>query len=220
MLIYIHQSLQPNHEIRRQSLPNLSALQRQRTNADEQRFLEQTPWANPQHPAHTFSHNHAVFSRPQSPAITPVVQRRAVDSSALQESGSTVPDGQSGVASSVAPTPATADYSAGPIRTFRNYTPNHVIDPTPTKKVAPPATYTFLDPGAKRGSGRRIPISVDDDSHDGANQVRMTEQPGPAPTQTVHLNSQAVYPEVKLEERPVHGLYRQHPAVVGAGTVT
>ncbi|KAL9627674.1 MAG: hypothetical protein Q9164_007529, partial [Protoblastenia rupestris] len=206
-------SVQPNHDPHRGSLRNISSFQRQRTNVDEQRFLEQTPWANPQHPAHTSSHNHSIFSRRQSPTVTPTVQRRVVESSALQESGSTLLDVQSVPSASVAATPATGDNVSGPIRTFRNYTPNQSADPTPSRQLAPPTSYTFLDSGTKRGSGRRIPISIDDESHTGADG-RLTERSTVVTPQAVHLHSQLAYPEVKLEERPVHGLYSQHPTVI------
>ena len=198
----------------------MSSLQRQRTNADEQRFLEQTPWANPQHPAHTLSHKHSIFSRPQSPTITPIAQRRVIDSSALQESGSTIPEAQSGPASSIAHTPATGDATAGPIRTFRNFTAGQHMDPTPSKHIVPPPSYTFLDSGAKRGSGRRHPINVDGDNHRGGTITPNMDQSDVVATRTVNLNSQLSYPEVKMEERPVHGLYSQHPTVVGTSTVT
>ena len=216
----MYQSLRPALDPRRGSLSAISSLQRQRTNTDEQRFLEQTPWANPQHPAHTLSHNHSRFSRPQSPTITPVVQRRIIDSSALQESGSTIPEAQSGPSSSVAPTPVTGDVGAGPIRTFRNFTPSQSMDPTPSKQIAPPSSYTFLESGAKRGSGKRHPVHVDGESPIGGTTPQRMDQSDVATTQSVRLNPQFSYSEVKLEERSVHGLYSQHPTVIGASTVT
>ena len=80
--------------------------------AAEERFLEQNPWANPQHPAHHQQQHPAQrqiphISRPSSPFSTPAGQRRIVDLTAAQGSASTVAEPQSGPGSSTGPTPAT-----------------------------------------------------------------------------------------------------------------
>jgi len=93
----------------RPSLPASSTFSRQRSVADEH-FLEQNPWANPQHPAHSqLQRQRSAMSRPESPLITPVPQRRVVDLVGLQGSASTIPDGPS---SSMAATPATGEQQA------------------------------------------------------------------------------------------------------------
>ena len=225
MLTLAHQSLQPTPDPRRGSLPAISSFSRQRSNIDEQRFLERTPWANPQHPAHSMSHNYSVFSQPQSPTVTPAVQRRVADSSALQDSaGSTIPEAQSGPTSSMAPTPVSGDGAFGPTRTFRNYTPSHAMDPTPSRQVAPPSSYTFLDSGSKRGSAIRNPVSIEDDTPtaqargDKPQNLERVDYSRHLPLSL--LASRHTHPEVKMEERQAHGLYSQHPTVVGASPVS
>ena len=198
----------------------MASFQRQRSNIDEQRFLEQTPWANPQHPAHTLSHSQSVFSRPQSPTITPAVHRRVTDST-IHESGSTLPDAASAPTSSILPTPASADPSTHPIRAFRNYTPSQNPEPTPSKQITAPSAYTFLETGSKRGSGRRNPISIDEDPT-GDTKAPDQAQSDHAAIQAIHLTPQLSYPEVKMEERPIHDLYHhhQHRTPMTASTVS
>jgi hypothetical protein len=72
-------------------------------NVAEEQFLEQTPWANPQHPAHASAniHNFHTQTAPQQ-YITPTVQKRHVDISAMNESASTI-DVMSNPPSSAAP---------------------------------------------------------------------------------------------------------------------
>ncbi|KAL8851422.1 MAG: hypothetical protein Q9221_003693 [Calogaya cf. arnoldii] len=63
----------------RASLSATAALQRSKTVADEH-FLEQNPWANPQHPAHL--HRQASgLSRTASPLAVSTAQKRPLDSS-------------------------------------------------------------------------------------------------------------------------------------------
>lgn len=89
---------------------SLSNLSRQRPVAEEQ-FIEQTPWANPQHPVHHQLLNAAqrqvsLQSRPLSPFTTPAPPRRVIDTGPPVSSASTIAALQSAQNSSVAPTPA------------------------------------------------------------------------------------------------------------------
>ncbi|KAL9122252.1 MAG: hypothetical protein Q9187_001187 [Circinaria calcarea] len=77
--------------------PSVSNLPRQRLPAEEQ-FFEQTPWANPQHPAHQQILNTVVHrrishhSRPHSPFVTPAAQRRNIYETQANGLTSTVAD--------------------------------------------------------------------------------------------------------------------------------
>ena len=93
------------------SLQNVS---RQRPAAEEQ-FLEQTPWANPQHPLHhqllsAAQRQNSLHSRPFSPFTTPAPPRRVIDNNAITGSASTIAALQSAQNSSVAPTPASGEH--------------------------------------------------------------------------------------------------------------
>lgn len=84
--------------------------------AAEEAFLEQTPWANPQHPIHQqqaqhqFSQQHRpqgrAFEQSQAPSFaTPAAQKRAVDVNAPNGSASTIPENASAANSSANNTP-------------------------------------------------------------------------------------------------------------------
>ena len=92
-------------------VPSIPQLPRQRQAAEEH-FLEQTPWANPQHPIHSQILNNAQrqVSGHLSPNIpfTPLGQKRIVDGPIIDGSGSTIPVFPS---SSLAPTPMSTDIS-------------------------------------------------------------------------------------------------------------
>jgi hypothetical protein len=82
--------------------------------AAEEQFLEQTPWANPQHPVHQY-HGHvnrpaSVQSRrPPAPVSTPAGPKAHIDSSAGVGSASTIPEKSSAPASSARTTPYGTD---------------------------------------------------------------------------------------------------------------
>ena len=110
----------------RPNLPASSSFSRQRSAADEH-FLEQNPWANPQHPAHShLQRQRSAMSRPESPLITPAPQKRVVDLTSLQGSTSTIPDGPS---SSMAATPATGENQAKGVKMGSRVGSNtHLLD--------------------------------------------------------------------------------------------
>jgi hypothetical protein len=89
-------------------------------NAAEEAFLEQTPWANPQHPIH--QHQQQQLQQPQHPQqhrpqprpfehpqqssyATPAAQKRVVDVNAPNGSASTIPENASAANSSANNTP-------------------------------------------------------------------------------------------------------------------
>ncbi|KAF7713885.1 Uncharacterized protein PECH_006739 [Penicillium ucsense] len=76
--------------------------------AAEEAFLEQTPWANPQHPIHQQQPQH-IYSQHHRPPIssfaTPAAQKRVVDINAPNGSASTIPENMSAANSSANNTP-------------------------------------------------------------------------------------------------------------------
>lgn len=76
--------------------------------AAEEAFLEQTPWANPQHPIHQQQMTHnpqpQVFERAPT-FTTPAAQKRMVDVNAPNGSASTIPENASAANSSTNNTP-------------------------------------------------------------------------------------------------------------------
>lgn len=110
--------------------------------AAEEAFLEQTPWANPQHPIHQQQHQqqqqqHSQPPRPQgrtfehpqpSSYATPAAQKRMVDINAPNGSASTIPENASAANSSANNTPYGMEHdprhqAQGP---FRN--PDYDVD--------------------------------------------------------------------------------------------
>ncbi|CAG7950096.1 unnamed protein product [Penicillium nalgiovense] len=85
--------------------------------AAEEAFLEQTPWANPQHPIHQQQHQQQQHSQPPRPQgrtfehpqpssyATPAAQKRMVDINAPNGSASTIPENASAANSSANNTP-------------------------------------------------------------------------------------------------------------------
>ena len=110
----------------RPTLPASSALSRQKSTADEW-FLEQNPWANAQHPAHSqLQRQRSALSRPESPLVTPTPQKRVIDLTVLQDSASTIPENPS---SSMTVTPATAEQQSKSSRMNGRVASNsHLID--------------------------------------------------------------------------------------------
>ncbi|CEO58600.1 hypothetical protein PMG11_03312 [Penicillium brasilianum] len=76
--------------------------------AAEEAFLEQTPWANPQHPIHQQQPQHPYSQHHRPPAssfATPAAQKRVVDINAPNGSASTIPENMSAANSSANNTP-------------------------------------------------------------------------------------------------------------------
>ncbi|KAJ5479349.1 hypothetical protein N7530_004858 [Penicillium desertorum] len=108
--------------------------------AAEEAFLEQTPWANPQHPIHQQQHQQQQHSQPPRPQgrtfehpqpssyATPAAQKRMVDINAPNGSASTIPENASAANSSANNTPYGVEHdprhqAQGP---FRN--PDYDVD--------------------------------------------------------------------------------------------
>ncbi|KAJ5675805.1 hypothetical protein N7462_008702 [Penicillium macrosclerotiorum] len=94
------------------ALPTRGAVSAMSSNmfrtAAEEAFLEQTPWANPQHPIHQQQpqHQYSQQHRPQGSSFaTPAAQKRVVDINAPNGSASTIPENISAANSSTNNTP-------------------------------------------------------------------------------------------------------------------
>lgn len=107
------------------SLPPRGAMSAMSSNifrtAAEEAFLEQTPWANPQHPIHQqqAQHQYSQPPRPQgrpfeppqtSSFATPAAQKHVVDVNAPNGSASTIPENASAANSSANNTPYGAEH--------------------------------------------------------------------------------------------------------------
>ena len=118
--------------------------------AAEERFLEQNPWANPQHPAHHQQH-HAMqrqisnLSRPASPVSTPIGQRRITDLTVPQGSASTIAEPQSGPNSSIAPTPATHEEATRTGRLHQTFPADSSTYATPSRMIETPIATPLPD---------------------------------------------------------------------------
>ncbi|KAI9831882.1 MAG: hypothetical protein M1819_004604 [Sarea resinae] len=129
-----------------------SAMPKPKPAAEEQ-FLEQTPWANPQHPAHQQHLSHIQRQMTQQPRTgspftgpftTPAGQRRVVDFSAPNGSASTI-GAASATMSSQAGTPTDPEYGHMQGQTHgRNNTehlsPLHRLTSNPQTTAKPSAT--------------------------------------------------------------------------------
>ena len=96
-------------------------------------FLQQTPWANPQHPVHhqplNIAHRQiSHHSRPQSPFVTPTAHRRTIDTSQSVVPPFTVSDLTSVHESAVVPTPSSMDPSQS-VRLSNGLTPHTPLKP-------------------------------------------------------------------------------------------
>lgn len=88
--------------------------------AAEEQFLEQTPWANPQHPihhhVHRMSRQPSEQTTPGAPSLTPSGQKRVIDLSLQKGSASTTHENPSAAASANTPQGAEQDQDA-PVHT-------------------------------------------------------------------------------------------------------
>ncbi|CAG7943342.1 unnamed protein product [Penicillium salamii] len=199
-------------------------------NAAEEAFLEQTPWANPQHPIHQQQqHNHhpqhsqqhrpqpRQFEQPQpSSYTTPAAQKRMVDVNAPNGSASTIPENASAANSSANNTPYGLEqdprhHGQGP---FRN--PDYDVDhrksgfrslsssPLDVRKPQPQLTHTL---------GHRSP-ATDAPSH------AHLFSPPPA-RQGLFRPSSALQrePSPSLSSKPADALhYRPHQSGISTGS--
>ncbi|KAL9069800.1 MAG: hypothetical protein Q9161_005259 [Pseudevernia consocians] len=155
------QNAQNHHAALRANLSATASFPRQRPGAEEH-FLEQNPWANPQHPAHHQQRMHRQVSG-LTPSSTPAGQRRLVDLSEPQGSASTIAEPQSGPNSSMAPTPATGETSK-PVQAGRKPEMSESIgDSTPSRVVngrlldMTPANLALQDSSSAKAEKRSSP---------------------------------------------------------------
>ncbi|KAL4872197.1 hypothetical protein BDV12DRAFT_193643 [Aspergillus spectabilis] len=160
----------------------------------EEAFLEQTPWANPQHPIHQHQHLHRsqnrVLDSSRAPTFaTPAGQMRMVDVNAPNGSASTIAENSSAnntpygaeqdhVAAAAGPYP---DYDADRRSGFRSLSSS----PLDVRKPLP-ATYTSLDHrpslGVPRNPGHSSP----------PNRLALFGSPGPKRDPSPSLASKPV----------------------------
>ena len=129
------QSAQNHHAALRANLSATTTFHQHRPGA-EKHFLEQNPWANPQHPAHHQQRLHRQVSGLSGAATrssTPAGQRRVVDCAEPQGSASTIAEPHSGPNSSVAQTPATGEASKLVQSRRKNEMSESVADSTPSR---------------------------------------------------------------------------------------
>jgi hypothetical protein len=77
------------HQISPDQQPTITAERRLQQRTAEEQFLEQTPWANPQHPAHA-SASIQNFHTQTSHFVTPAIQSRKVEIPNSHGSASTI----------------------------------------------------------------------------------------------------------------------------------
>lgn len=121
------------------------------TSAAEEQFLEQTPWANPQHPVHSrLNKNLAGQQNPDSIYATPANQKTTMDSNTTHGSASTIPENLSAQASSALNTPHDQEHYHGSAdrpsvvghRVASNGLPPRTsLSPTDTRKVGSVTQY-------------------------------------------------------------------------------
>ena len=210
-------TLQPAQAQPRPTLPASSNFARQRSAADE-RFLEQNPWANPQHPAHSqLQRQRSAVSRPESPLITPAPQKRVIDLTVLQDSASTIPDGPS---SSTKATPARGEQQIKASKSnHRNGSNAHPLDGlTKASDVHPEGrgsqAMARSNPRKEQSNNTPTPNEhLRQDIHTKSSSHRFSTQ-NPFPTLDSTLNhkvniptSPPPFPTVKAEET-MHGLHQ------------
>jgi hypothetical protein len=101
----------------------------------EEQFLEQTPWANPQHPIHRLSRQNSNRSPPAHEFLTPANQQRTTETLQPAGSASTIvdPSAQASSALNTPHDPSSAAQPPGP-----NYS-----SPMDARRAAPSAATSF-----------------------------------------------------------------------------
>ncbi|KAF6236549.1 hypothetical protein HO173_005330 [Letharia columbiana] len=204
------QNAQSHHAALRANLSATASFPRQRPGAEEH-FLEQNPWANPQHPAHHQQRMHRQMSA--TPSFTPAGQRRLVDLTEPRGSASTIAEPQSGPSSSMAPTPATGEASKL-VQSGRNPEMSEIIvDSTPSRVVngslldSTPANLAMQESSRAKATKKDLPSLPKNMSTDS-----QTPSALPKPLPFMHTGGSAPgirtstpvrYPVVKAEDATV-----------------
>ncbi|EAW15121.1 uncharacterized protein ACLA_057770 [Aspergillus clavatus NRRL 1] len=178
--------------------------------AAEEAFLEQTPWANPQHPIHQQQQlpprpQSRVFENPHNSSFTtPAAQKRVVDINAPNGSASTIAENPSAANSSANNTPygteqdhqhhgfgqfAHPDYEAERKSGFRSLTSS----PLDVRKP-PPSSYATLDHRAPQAASPRNsawspPPARIGLFHSAASKQDSSPPPPPKPVNSIHSSS-------------------------------
>jgi hypothetical protein len=84
----------------------------ERNDSAEEQFLEQTAWANPQHPAHNNAAIINFHSQPSQFFVTPAQQKRYADSNVINGSASTIEMASNPPSSAAQAGPSTETYNA------------------------------------------------------------------------------------------------------------
>ncbi|KAJ6145265.1 hypothetical protein N7470_009160 [Penicillium chermesinum] len=196
-----------------------------RTDAEEA-FLEQTPWANPQHPIHQQQpqHQYSQQHRPQArahesqqaPFTTPAAQKRVVDVNAPNGSASTIPENMSAANSSANNTPYGTEqeprsHHQGP---FRN--PEFDVEHKPAfrSQSSSPLDVRKPIPNPSRNVERRSP------NHDAPPRTSMFSPPPPPVRQGLFQSSAALKadPSSAHPSKPVDAVhYRPTPSELPTG---
>ena len=193
----------------RTNLSGTAGFPRQRPAAEEH-FLEQNAWANPQHPSHHQQRQHmhrqvSALSGAATPASTPAAQRRVIDLTEPQGSGSTIAEPHSGPGSSVALTSATDKASKDPQSRQYRAVGDRPGESTPSRVIGVPIEATqenSVFPGhtSEKGKG---PQSVKSDHSQSSSLQRKNSQESqtpnaiPKPLPFMHTGGSSSIPGVR-----------------------
>ena len=232
----------------RTNLSGTAGFPRQRPAAEEH-FLEQNAWANPQHPSHHQQRQHmhrqvSALSGAATPASTPAAQRRVIDLTEPQGSGSTIAEPHSGPGSCVALTSATDKASKDPQSKQYRAVGDKPGESTPSRVIGVPIEATqeiSVFPGHTTEKGKG-PQSVKSDHSQSSSLQRNKSQesqtpnaiPKPLPfmhtggsssTPGVRTSTPVRYSVVKAEDASQHQRRSPHQyhspaavATVGSGS--
>ncbi|GIK07443.1 hypothetical protein Aspvir_003108 [Aspergillus viridinutans] len=180
--------------------------------AAEEAFLEQTPWANPQHPIHHHHHHHhqqqhqippgpqsRVFENPHASSFTtPAAQKRVVDINAPNGSASTIAENLSAANSSANNTPYGAeqehqhhglahfgvpDYDADRKSGYRS------LSSSPLDVRKPHPSYATLDHRASQAASSRNPAFSPQPARLGLFQSNASKHDSSPPLSSKQVNS-------------------------------
>ena len=217
---------------------SLSNIARQRPAAEEQ-FLEQTPWANPLHPAHHQALNPtqrqlSVHSRPLSPFTTPASQRRMAEVGAPVGSASTIAVLNSAQNSSIAPTPSNIEHNPSQTQGNDVATYEENILETPSNRHGPReqgdarlmvSGKSVQHNGTARASSPVMDVNVSPEgthmlsSLPGKSQTFISKGPGPSAPRNVSspIRSTDLQEDQSMENNMFKPFHSQYPRSLSVG---
>ncbi|PKX90943.1 uncharacterized protein P174DRAFT_375775 [Aspergillus novofumigatus IBT 16806] len=182
--------------------------------AAEEAFLEQTPWANPQHPIHHHHHHHhqqqqqhqippgpqsRVFENPHASSFTtPAAQKRVVDINAPNGSASTIAENLSAANSSANNTPYGAEQEHQPHGLAHFGVPDYDADrksgyrslsSSPLDVRKPHPAYATLDHRASQATSSRNPAFSPQPARLGLFQSNASKHDSSPPLSSKQVNS-------------------------------